>query len=34
MGGLLQSLKNLFSGGSIEIVLVGLENSGKTTILN
>jgi len=34
MGGLLDRLKTLFTGGSIEVVFIGLENSGKTTLLN
>jgi len=34
MGGLLDKLKQLFSGSKLEVVLIGLENSGKTTLLN
>ena len=34
MGALLDTLKELFTGNSIEVVLIGLENSGKTTLLN
>ena len=34
MGAFLDKLKELFSGPKIEIALVGLENSGKTTLLN
>ena len=34
MGALLDKLKQLFSGRKLEIVLIGLENSGKTTLLN
>ena len=35
MGIILQKLKNLFfSNSNIEIVLIGLENSGKSTLLN
>eukprot|EP00997_Jenningsia_sp_PLL12_P007157 NODE_3769_length_733_cov_102.312865_g3172_i0.p1 GENE.NODE_3769_length_733_cov_102.312865_g3172_i0~~NODE_3769_length_733_cov_102.312865_g3172_i0.p1 ORF type:complete len:179 (-),score=54.86 NODE_3769_length_733_cov_102.312865_g3172_i0:136-672(-) len=34
MGGFLDKLKDLFSKREIELCLVGLENSGKTTLLN
>ena len=34
MGGILEKLKELFSGSKLEVVLIGLENSGKTTLLN
>lgn len=34
MGGLLAKLKQVFYSQKMEIVLLGLENSGKTTLLN
>lgn len=34
MGILLEKIKQLFSSSSIEVVLIGLENSGKTTLIN
>ncbi len=34
MGSLFDKLKSLFSTSSIEVCMVGLENSGKTTLLN
>lgn len=34
MGNLFQKLKELFSSHKMEIVLIGIENSGKTTLLN
>jgi len=34
MGAILEKLKALFSGPTIDVVLVGLENCGKTTLLN
>ncbi len=34
MGNLLERLKNLFSNTKLEVCMVGLENVGKTTMLN
>ena len=34
MGSLFDKLKSLFSTSQIEVCMVGLENSGKTTLLN
>ena len=34
MGSVLEKLKQLFYNSKIEVVLIGLENSGKTTLLN
>lgn len=34
MGNLIEKLKNFFSTSKIEICMVGLENVGKTTLLN
>jgi GTPase SAR1 family protein len=34
MGSLFSLLSSLFSGKQLELCLVGLENSGKTTLLN
>ena len=34
MGNLLEKLKNFFNSSTIEVCMVGLENSGKTTLLN
>ena len=34
MGGFLGKLKELFSGPKILVAIVGLENCGKTTLLN
>ena len=34
MGILLEKIKQLFTSSSIEVVLIGLENSGKTTLIN
>lgn len=34
MGGFLERLKDFFSSSSIEVCMVGLENAGKTTLLN
>lgn len=34
MGNLFQRLKDLFSNSKLEVVLIGIENSGKTTLLN
>ncbi len=34
MGNLFEKLKNFFSTQNMEIVMIGIENSGKTTILN
>ncbi|KAL0479850.1 Arl8b [Acrasis kona] len=34
MGALLSMLRDLFSGRKLEMCIVGLENSGKTTLLN
>ena len=34
MGGIIEKIKNLFSTAKMEIVLIGVENSGKTTLLN
>lgn len=34
MGALIEKLKNFFSTSKIEVCMVGLENSGKTTLLN
>ena len=32
MGNIVEKLKQLFQGKKLEVVLVGLENSGKTTL--
>ena len=34
MGNFINRLKELFTTSKLEIVLIGLENSGKTTLLN
>lgn len=34
MGALIEKLKNFFNTSRIEVCMVGLENSGKTTLLN
>ena len=34
MGALLEKLRNLLFSSKLEVVLIGLENSGKTTLLN
>ena len=34
MGNFFTRLKELFTTAKLEIVLIGLENSGKTTLLN
>lgn len=34
MGNFVEKLKNFFLSTSMEIVMIGVENSGKTTILN
>ena len=34
MGILLEKIKQLFTSSNIEVVLIGLENSGKTTLIN
>ena len=34
MGNLFEKLKNFFSTSKIEVCMVGLENAGKTTLLN
>ncbi|EAR88620.1 ADP-ribosylation factor(Arf)/Arf-like (ARL) small GTPase family protein (macronuclear) [Tetrahymena thermophila SB210] len=34
MGNLVEKLKNFFTSSNMEIVMIGIENSGKTTILN
>lgn len=34
MGGILEKLKGLLFSRKMEIVMIGIENSGKTTILN
>jgi ADP-ribosylation factor-like protein 8 len=34
MGNLFEKLKDLFSNSKLEVVLIGIENSGKTTLLN
>ncbi len=34
MGILLQKIKQFFTSSNIEVVLIGLENSGKTTLIN
>ena len=34
MGNFINRLKDLFTTSKLEIVLIGLENSGKTTLLN
>lgn len=34
MGALLEKLKNIFFSRKLEAVLVGLENCGKTTLVN
>jgi Arf/Sar family protein len=34
MGNLFDKLKNFFTSSKIEVCIVGLENSGKTTLLN
>jgi len=34
MGNLVERMKQLFSGKRLEVILVGLENSGKSTLLN
>lgn len=34
MGGVLEKLKQMFWGGNMELVVIGLENAGKTTLVN
>jgi Arf/Sar family protein len=34
MGNILEKLKEFFTSSKIEIVMIGVENSGKTTLLN
>lgn len=34
MGNLIEALKNFFNTSKIEVCMVGLENAGKTTLLN
>jgi Arf/Sar family protein len=34
MGSIFEKLKNLFDNSKIEVCMVGLENVGKTTLLN
>ena len=34
MGNFLEKLSNFFNTSSIEVCMVGLENAGKTTVLN
>lgn len=34
MGNLVAQLKNLFDSSKMEVVMIGVENSGKTTLMN
>lgn len=34
MGIIMEKLKNFFSTAKMEVVMIGVENSGKTTLLN
>jgi Arf/Sar family protein len=34
MGNIVAKLKELFSSKKLEVILIGLENSGKTTLVN